>query len=135
MYSEVIEGRIDKGDYIVELVRVETGEDSFTMQSARSKKDNGYIGDEGSAQRLIEHGITPELIDAEHQVCSVGFNAKNNKWYGWSHRALCAFGIGDKIFEEDFGDDNTPYNQHGAVTIETLEDARQAAANFARSVS
>lgn len=79
--------------------------------------------------------IKPELISPNHGVCSVGFCEKENKWYGWSHRAMVGFGIGDKIFEEDFGTDSTPYVKHGTITIETLDQARESAANFARYVS
>jgi len=29
-----------------------------------------------------------------------GFSTKNQKWYGWSHRAIYGFGIGSKVVEE-----------------------------------
>jgi hypothetical protein len=41
----------------------------------------------------------------------------------------------DKLFEENFGDGKTNYNGHGRITISNLDQARQAAINFARSVS
>lgn len=66
---------------------------------------------------------------------SVGFSDENQKWYGWSHRAICAFGIGDKIFEEDFGDDKTPFIKHGSKDCNTLEDAKKAAMAFSDYVS
>ena len=65
----------------------------------------------------------------------VGYNKKNKTAYGWSHRAKCGFKIGDKLFEEDFGDDDTIYSQHGKKTIRTYADQMKAAANFAKHVS
>jgi len=48
---------------------------------------------------------------------------------------VCGFGLGDKIFEPDFGDDDTKYNEHGRKPIRTDADAKQAAINFAAYVS
>ena len=65
----------------------------------------------------------------------VAYNTKTKKYIGFSHRAAVYFGIGDKIFESDYGDDNTLYTQHGSKTITTLEEAKQAAYNFGKYVS
>lgn len=71
----------------------------------------------------------------DHCICSIGFNEKEQKWYGWSHRAMCGFGIGDKIFMEKFGNDKTKFTQHGRTTINFMKQAKIAATRFARSVS
>lgn len=34
-------------------------------------------------------------------VDGLGFSEEDQKWYGWSHRAICGFGIGSKV---KFGD-------------------------------
>lgn len=133
--EQTVTSRTDKGAYILETVAVSDGGHNFVMQCARGKKDGGYIGDESEAEYLVGWGIEPERIDEESSVCSVGFRAEDRKWFGWSHRAIAGFGIGDKLYEEQFGDDDTLPRQHGSVTIETIEQARQAAVNFARSVS
>jgi len=65
----------------------------------------------------------------------VGLNEKKGIWYGWSHRAIAGFKIGDKVFEANFGDDSTPFKQHGSKTIKTLDDAKLAAKRFADYVS
>lgn len=49
------------------------------------------------------------------KVCSVGWSEQNQKWYGWSHRAIYGFGIGSVVkkgsaafipsTKEDFVDD------------------------------
>ena len=57
--------------------------------------------------------------------------AANGKWYGWSHRAIASFGIGDKITNKTSGFDkiSKPF------TIKTDERSREVAKIFARSVS
>jgi len=89
-----------------------------------------WIGEEKTAKFLVEEmGIAPELSDPDHSVCSTGFCAKENRWYGWSHRAIHGFGVGDK-FEEWY-----PEGGVEGKKIETLEEARAAAKAFAESVS
>lgn len=66
---------------------------------------------------------------------STGLDEENGIWYGWSHRAIFGFKIGDKIFEEDFGDDKTEFSVHGSKDIKTLDDAKLAAENFSKYVS
>lgn len=69
-----------------------------------------------------------------NQVCA-GWSEKEQLAYGWSHRAKVGFGIGNKIFEEGFGDENTPYISHSTRTIHTKEHAMESAIAFANSVS
>ncbi len=66
---------------------------------------------------------------------AIGLDEKKGIWYGWSHRAVFGFKIGDKLFVDDYGDENTKFSDHGEKTIKTLDDAKQAAKNFADSVS
>jgi hypothetical protein len=98
--------------------------------------DGHYIGDLETAKYICdEKGIKPELRKPGMNVCSVGFCDKDNKWYGWSHRAMVGFKVGDKLFEENFGDDKTPFIEHGKKAITNLDEAREAAARFAESVA
>jgi len=56
-----------------------------------SKFDDSYItrvGMEDNVKYLAEREITDELTHG------VGFSPKDNKWYGWSHRAIFGFEIG-----------------------------------------
>lgn len=55
--------------------------------------------------------------------------ASNGKWYGWSHRAVYGFGIGDKVKKGDCA-----YVDH-AYTIKTEDQAKKTAEQFADSVS
>lgn len=140
---EIIKTVRYKAGYIVRTERF-TGEEygvpegeSFTMRSAFTPEGE-LIGLPRDARALmVKRGIQPEKSKPDHSVCSIGFCEREQKWYGWSHRAICGFGIGDKLFEAylEGADDHTPFIAHGTQTIETLEQARQAAVNFAESIS
>jgi hypothetical protein len=115
----------------------EDNEEPVRMSSAYTASGD-YIGDLETAEFLIQKkGIAPELASSSHNICSVGFCQREQKWFGWSHRAIVGFGIGDKVFEEEWPEatDDTLFVEHGELDIETLNDARIAAVNFARSVS
>lgn len=106
-----------------------------TRMNVAYTKEGKYVGDIEFAKFLAGRCIRPELNDPSHSVCSVGYSAPHNKWYGWSHRATCGFGIGDMVFDENFGDDTTPFVKHGSIRIDSMEQARTAACAFARYVS
>jgi hypothetical protein len=64
--------------------------------------DGVYIGLEADAKRLCdEKGISPIGISRKSQVCSIGFCENDQKWYGWSHRAIYGFGIGSVVEKGD----------------------------------
>lgn len=68
-----------------------------------SNFDRSYIThveiakDDGLLKFMAEHEITEELTHG------VGFSPKENKWYGWSHRAIFGFGIGSTCKKGDCG--------------------------------
>lgn len=97
-------------------------------------KGGHHLGTLEIARELEAMDIEPELIDEDYNICSIGWSDKHQKYYGWSHRAITGFSIGDKIFEADFGDGKTHFTKHGHVTIETKEQARQSAINFAEYI-
>lgn len=71
------------------------------MESAYTPTGD-YIGSPLDAHRLCKtRGIRPQKTDPSHEVCSIGFCEGKQKWYGWSHRAICGFGIGDEVKEGD----------------------------------
>ena len=86
-------------------------------------------GQESLRERLAKkYGITKF-------VGSTGLNEEKGIWYGWSHRAVHGFKIGDKIFEANFGDEDAEFSQHGKKPIKTLADAKLAAKRFSEYVS
>lgn len=107
-----------------------------------------FIGDSRVAHRLCAaRGIAPEKRAPEHSVCSIGFSEKEQKWYGWSHRALYGFGIGHVVNEGDCaagsGWTDEYLSDHPeedvsvpvGFTAQTLDDCRRVAVAFADSVS
>jgi hypothetical protein len=113
----------------------EFGCPDFVVRAAYTIPAGHYIGDPGMARFLCKKmGIKP-ILNGNANVCSIGFQAEEEKWYGWSHRCICGFGIGDRIFEEDYGDEDTPFVEHGSEVIKTLEQAKKAAQRFAEYVS
>lgn len=106
--------------------------------------DNLYIGNRAMAEYLTEergfvalgHFPNDKQDSYDHPVpVTIGYCPDDNKWYGWSHRASYGFNLLDMIFEEEFGDDKTPFNRHGSKPIKTWEDAKLSAGRFAQSVS
>jgi len=63
------------------------------------------------------------------KVVSVGFSEKEQKWYGWSHRARSKFGIGDETKEGQISPFPIGY------VIKSLEEAKEAAKYFSEGVS
>ena len=105
------------------------GNDDIEIDVARNKQGE-YIGDPEEAKMFEDMGIIPEKSKKNHCVCSIGFCEKEQKWYGWSHRAMHGFGIGDTPLEcYPTGD------KKGKKKIKTLKEAKQAAIDFAESVS
>ena len=148
MDKQVIE-TIDMGAYEIRKEKWRMGEDDewSDMESAYSKKDGSYIGNVDTAIVLCDSkGILPECMDDEHNVASIGFCRREQKWYGWSHRALFGFGIGDVVEEGDCSassgwiDGITPEGKPDPLVLpvgfraETLDDARRMAVAFASSV-
>ena len=66
-------------------------------KAAYSLIDGSYIGDCEQAQMLESRGIVPQRRRPDHKTASIGHAPKENKWYGWSHRAIYGFGIGTKV--------------------------------------
>ena len=67
-----------------------------------SKIDGSYltrVGMEGDLDYLLRLGVTEQLQNCnntEGNSINIGFNPLEQKWYGWSHRAIFGFGIGSK---------------------------------------
>lgn len=107
--------------------------DTMDIMAARNKVGD-YIGEKRFAESLAKHDIAPEMVNEDHDVCCIGWSERERKYFGWSHRAIVGFGVGDMIFEEGFGDGQTPFIKHGRVEIKSRADARKAAIKFAEHV-
>ena len=68
-------------------------EEPTEIIGAYSAIDKSYIGDEKTAKMLNrKFGVLPQAIDGNN-ASSIGFSPRDNKWYGWSHRAIFGFSI------------------------------------------
>jgi len=86
---------LTKVAYITEIDVMNNGD---LTAAYHSKFDDSYItfvGLEDGLKYFAEHEITDELTHG------VGFSPKENKWYGWSHRAIYGFQIGSTCKKGD----------------------------------
>ena len=99
---------------------------------AKAMADPHYHGlGEGFQAFLDEHGIVPERITPNAYSCCIGFSEREQKWYGWSHRAIHGHGIGETV-----GPGHLAYNEErGTWTAQTLDDAKQMAIDYYRGVA
>lgn len=144
---EVLKVRRYKAGYEVRTERVSMPDcPTVTLQSAYTP-DGHYIGDSKWGHRLVvRHGIKPELASPEDGVCSIGFCERDQKWYGWSHRAIYGFGIGHVLKEGDCATSSGWTEEYLAehpeenlavpvgFVVRTANDARRVAIAFADSV-
>ena len=108
------------------------GGESWTPMKWATNLNGDYIGSSKTAYYLcVKRGIAPELRTPGSGTCSIGWCEREQKWYGWSHRAMFGFGVGDVVKE---GDCHAEFIPVGTVA-ETLDDAKGFAIAFARSVS
>jgi hypothetical protein len=103
-----------------------------------SKIDDGYICNTG--QMLMEkYGVAPQLRAPGLGTCSIGFSSREQKWYGWSHRAFFGVAIGHVVGEGSTMVDYDEGEEATAIPVgfvcETLDDCRRCAEAHARSVS
>lgn len=118
-----------------ERIQVNPGDNWVTIESAYTPKGL-YIGNPKEAYFLCKRlGIKPEVYEDDKVTCTIGFCKKENKWYGWSHRAIYGFGIGDIVSKGDATAGQDPKSLPIGFKATTLEHAKQMAIAFADSVS
>ena len=108
-----------------------------------------YIGDMHKVKFFKRFKIdmdTLETVPGGKTAC-IGFAPESQKWYGWSHRAVYGFTIGDVVHKGDVtnssGWTEEYLKEHPEEDIslpvgfkaKTLEDAKTMALAFAESVS
>jgi len=109
--------------------------------------EGGFIGTLDKAEELcVRRSVRAETVDSR-DVCSIGFCERDGKWYGWSHRAIYGFQIGDIAKEGDcvcssgWTDEYLAEHPEEDASLpvgfeaKTVEDAKRMAIAFAQSVS
>jgi hypothetical protein len=85
----------------------ETMVDDYCHKYYVSKIDGSYVGaidQEKDLEFLADFGITEQIQNRKNingNTSNIGFNPIEQKWYGWSHRAVYGFGIGSKVSKGD----------------------------------
>lgn len=140
----------DMGSYVIRSEEWRMSDDEeWTPIKAAYNKAGDYIGSADDAIHLCDSkGILPELSGPDHSTCSIGFCEREQKWYGWSHRAIYGFGVGSEVDSTDHvcatsgwvdgvQPDGTPDPLPMPVgfVASSLEDAKRMAVAFAAGVS
>jgi len=143
---KVLKVRHYKAGYEVRTELTDITGKEIISKSAYTPEGN-YIGSSKTAYRLCKRkGIIPELAEPNAGCCTIGFSPRHQKWYGWSHRALYGFAIGDVVKkgsacattgwidgyveEHPEADKSLPIG----FTAKTLDDCKKMAIAFAESV-
>ena len=147
MNTEVLSVRKYKVGYEVRTENVSMAGNPDTILKSAYTPSGDYIGSRVWGHRLVvRRGITPEKRTSHSNVCSIGFCENEQKWYGWSHRAIYGFGVGDVVKDGDCcatsgwtdeyladhpeADESLPVG----FTAKTIDDAKRMAIAFAESV-
>lgn len=95
---------------------------------------------EGQKELALKYGIEEfDYPTPDSQIRHIGYAPKTQKWYGWSHRAVFGFKVGDRVKKGDVIANSSEYSGRLALpegfTAKTLADAKRMAAAFAVAVS
>jgi hypothetical protein len=130
--TTVLSERVYRAGYVVRRERIEMKDCPMVEMESAYTPDGHYIGNPKDARYLIvKRGIRPQLRTPASRVCSIGYNADERKWYGWSHRAIAGFAIGSVVKKGDV----LAHNHRVGSRAKTLSDARGMAYEFAEAVS
>ena len=102
---------------------------SVPPEKRSTKKVPKYADGSNKVHTTDWLGIKPEKRKPEHDVGTYG-KSTNGKWYGWSHRAIAGFKVGDTVKANAAG--NTSGKDY---EIKTDDQAKQAAMDFAEDVA
>lgn len=88
--------------YRRELIKIDK-EPAVEVVACYDMEHGIYLGGAHMAHMLCsKYGIKKfELRTDNSKVASVGFSERDQKWYGWSHRAIHGFGIGARCEKGD----------------------------------
>ena len=123
-----------------------------------SKQDGSYIGTPFDVFKFVTYFGIKDFYRShpDNKVASIGFAPEKERWYGWSHRAIYSFGIGDKIKYNDdllilshgwiegcpeYEEEKKQIQyvksmfKEGILKIENLQQARFLAIRFADSIA
>ncbi len=128
MLEKWLDANFDKKKKYFTVGKEKSSLDEFVWKGNDKISFSEY--EKGLLHYFCEHGIDKFYkIHSSDDTASIGFSDSEQKWYGWSHRAIYGFGIGEKIKKGNCAYVDHPY------TCKTLEQCRKAAEDFAKDVS
>ena len=146
-YTQLLGKRNYKAGYTIRRTMCFSGGNPPCEMNLAYNPEGVLIGDGRLAYRLcLKMGIKPIPIPG-HNICGIGFRELNQRWYGWSHRGMCDFGIGDIVKEGDctngsgwtkeYLEDHPEKDLSLPVGFEarTLDDAKRMAMAYSESIS
>lgn len=104
----------------------------------------GALRESSQADLRKRYGIEQfEYPTPTSTIKHIGFAPKDQKWYGWSHRAIYGFGIGSRVTKGSVIADGIAADLRSGgpgpfpvgFVAKTLDDARRMASQFAIEVS
>ena len=102
--KELLSTRYYKAGYEIRTVLIDGSDygSPDTIMKMAYTRNGDYMGGKEWGHRLcVKRGIAPEKISPEVNICQIGFSNRDQKWYGWSHRAIYGFEIGSSVVKGD----------------------------------
>ena len=106
-----------------------------------------YVGTLETAHQLLKLGIydpKPHRKSTKH--CGIGYSSKHKKFYGWNHRSINGYKIGDVLkpgnlaTENSWTDEYIQENPHKATALPvgtklyTIDDCEKAAIAYCYAI-
>lgn len=119
----------DKYDIRQESWRIDENDCRPILMVQAYNKNGKHIGDRDLADYICNFlGISPEPISEERTTCRIGFSRKEQKWYGWSCRAIYGFDVGFEVRPGSFiNNESLPVG----FVAKDLDDCKKLAIAFA----
>ncbi len=146
-FQAAIEVKSRNGQLVSMRVKKSAFITRYLMHRAAFNNNGDYIGNVHIAHFLCRKmGIVPEPMHPG-KICCIGKSRIDSKWYGWSHRAIYGFQIGDVVKKGDITASSGLIESYRlehpeedlslpiGFVARTEEDARRMAIAFAEAVS
>lgn len=137
-----------KAGYFLQREGISYDSSELTYLTVAYNLNGDYLGDTKMARFVcFKNKIIPEKANPEHSVCSIGYCKSKRTYFGWSHRCICGFKIGDIVKKGDCTNSSGYTEEHlkehpeddislpVGFEAKNLDDCKKMAIAFAESVS
>ena len=105
--------------------------DEYTLENSCMSPDGQYVGDIERGWWYYKNGLRATKGSYPH----VAWSKKAKQWVGYSHRAACAFGKGDKLFNADWIPADAELKNYEQFYVRHLKDFNKEKAEWLKSDS